>query len=338
MLPPNAQMNQLIMNAWMTQAISVVARLGVPQALADGPRPVADIATEVGAHAPTLNRVLRALSETGLFTVQGDRYALTALGRTLVPGTPGSLASAAVMIGSDWQVAIRGGLYESVRTGRPATRAIWGASLFEYLEKHPEDDTVFNAAMVEVSATATAAAAERYDFGRFSTLVDIGGGNGHLLTAILSTYPGLHGVLFDQPGIAASTEHNLAQLSIADRCRCAGGDFFESIPADGDGYLISNVLHDWSDEQVVRILRNCAAAMHPQATLLISEWVLREGRGPDPVSTALDLQMLLVTDGGKERTQSEFAELLDRAGLTLTDTIRDDNPSLPTLLEAKPRP
>src|SRR3954447_24134807 len=146
-IPPNAQMNRLLMNAWLTQAISVTARLGVAEAIGDGVRPVAEIATEVGADATAPNRMLRALTEVGLFTAEDGGYGLTPLGATLRPGTPGSLTAAAVMIGSPLQVAALSGLYDSVRTGRPTVSQLWEGGLFGYLDRNPADAAVFNAAM-----------------------------------------------------------------------------------------------------------------------------------------------------------------------------------------------
>jgi DNA-binding Lrp family transcriptional regulator len=329
-------MNQLLTNGWMTQAISVVAQLGVPEVLAEGPRPVAEIAAEVGAHAPTLNRVLRALTEIGVFTAQDGVYALTPLGATLRPGVPGTLASLAVMMGSHWQVAARGGLYDSVRTGRPASWTVWGTGLFGYLSEHPDDAAIFNEAMVEVSASSTAAVARGYDFDRFTTLVDVGGGHGYLIGAILAVNPNVRGVLFDQPEVVAGAGANLERLGVADRCELVGGSFFEAVPQGADAYIISNVLHDWDDERALVILRNCAKAMGPEATLMISEWVIPDGPEPEPVGKMLDVQMLIATDDGRERTHSEFDQLLAQAGLQLISATRG-RPGLPTLLEARLR-
>jgi O-methyltransferase domain len=336
MMPPTAQMNQLLASLWTTQAISVITRLGVPQALAAGPKSVAELATELGAHAPTLNRVLRALVGTGVVSSGDAGYELTELGQTLRPDAPDSLAATAVMMGSDWQLAIRSGLDDSVRTGRPAAQKVWGKSLFEYLGEHPQDAAVFNAAMIERSARAHAAVAVGYDFGRFGTLVDVGGGHGYLLGAILAAHPDVQGVLFDQPEVVAGASANLERIGVLDRCRLVGGDFFEAVPP-GDGYIISNVLHDWDDEEVRLILGNCAAAMRPGGTVLISEWVLPDRAESDPVSTTLDLIMLIVTENGRERTRSEFEALLAAAGLELTGAVRG-SPGLPTLLEARLKP
>jgi DNA-binding Lrp family transcriptional regulator len=336
MMPPSAQMNQLLASVWTTQAISVITRLGVPEALAAGPKPVGELAAELGAHAPTLNRVLRALVGTGVVTAGEAGYELTELGHTLRPDVPDSLAATAVMLGSDWQLAIRSGLDDSIRTGRPASQKVWGKSLFEFLKDRPQDAAVFNAAMIERSARAHAAVAGGYDFGRFDTLVDVGGGHGYLLGAILAAHPGLRGVLFDQPDVVAGATAKLERTGVLDRCRPVGGDFFEAVPPS-DGYIISNVLHDWDDEQVRLILRNCAAAMPPDGTVLISEWVLPDRAESDPVSTILDLIMLIVTENGRERTRSEFVALLAAAGLELTDVVHG-HPGLPTLLEARLKP
>ena len=334
-VPPNAQMSFLLTSAWTTQAISDVTRLGVPETLADGPLPLPEIAARVGAHPPTLNRVLRALTELGLFTSQDGGYALTPLGATLVPGTPGSLASMAVMLGSSWQSAAREGLYESILTGSPASLRLWEGGFFGYMGRHPEDAAVFNQAMIEISASSTAAVAAGYDFGRFTTLVDVGGGSGYLIGAILADRPALRGVLFDLPDVVAGVGDILDRLGVADRCDRVGGNFFDSVPDGADGYLISNVLHDWDDDQALVILRNCAKAMGSGSTLLIAEWVLPDGSEPAPVSNVFDLEMLMVTDGGRQRSASEFAELLGQVGLRLVSRTQI-SPQIPTLLEVVP--
>jgi hypothetical protein len=325
-------MNQMLTGFWMMQAVSVITRLGVPEALAEGPRSVTEIATEVGAHAPTLDRVLRALTERGVVTWQNNEYALTPLGETLRRGTPGSLASLAVMLGSDWMVALRGGLYETVRTGRMTTVEVLGAGLFDYLHEHPRDAEIFNAAMVEVPGAASAAVAATYDFGRFATVVDVGGGRGYLLASILAAHPHLRGVVFDAAEVVAEAGPELERHGVTDRCEVAAGSFFEAVPAGADGYVLSNVLHDWDDEAALVILRAVAAAMTPDSTLLIIGWVLPDGPEPYPVGRVLDVQMLLVTDGGRERTEDEFHGLLEQAGLRLVTVLRD-RPVLPTLLE-----
>ena len=330
-VPPNAQMYQLLSHFALLQALSVVARLGVPEAMAGGVRPVDEIAEEVGAHAPTLHRLLRALAEIGVFSAEEGGYALTPMGATLRRETPGSLASLAVMAGSDWMTALRGGLYDTVRTGHVNTVSVLGTGLFDYLRQHPEKAAVFDSAMTDVSAAA-AALATRYDFGRFKTLVDVGGGRGYLLASILAAYPALSGVLFDQEHVLAGAAPQLERLGVADRCELVAGDFFASVPAGADGYLINNVLHDWPDETVVRILRTIAAAMTPDATLLISGWLLPDDTVPYPAGRALDLQMLLVTDGGRERNEPEYRDLLAQADLELRRVIQGE-PTLPAFLE-----
>jgi hypothetical protein len=331
-MPPNAQMQQIMTGYWTTRAISAVTLLGVPDALGDRARPVTEIAAEVGAHAPTLARVLRSLTEIGVFERQEGGYALTPLGQTLRTGTPGSMASLAVFLGSEWQARVRGGLYDSLRTGRPSTLALLDGGLFGHLDRNPDDAAVFNEAMVEASASSAAAAVAGYDFGRFTTLVDVGGGHGYLLGTVLAAHPELNGVLFDQADVIAGAHVELERLAVVDRCDLVAGSFFDAVPAGADGYLISSVLHDWDDEAALIILRNIAAAMATDALLLIVEWMLTDDTEPDPVGKTLDLQMLISTDGGRERTRDEFERLLGRAGLRLVRVLRH-GPVLPALLE-----
>ena len=334
-MPPAAQMQMMMTGYWTTRAISAITELGVPDALGDRVRPVPEIAAEVGADAPTLGRVLRSLAEVGVFARQPDGYALTPLGQILRTDVPGSVAALPIFLGSQWQSTVRGGLTESLRTGLPATRTRLGDGLFGYLKRNPEDAAVFNRAMVQASASAVAAAAVGYDFGRFQTLVDVGGGHGYLLAAVLAAHPDLKGVLFDQAEVIAGAPPQLEQHGVAERCDLVSGSFFDKVPAGADGYLLSSVLHDWDDEAALLILRNVAAAMGSQSTLLVAEWMLTEGGEPDPVGKMLDLQMLISTDGGQERTRSEFEDLLGQAGLRLVRVLRQA-PVLPALLEIVP--
>jgi hypothetical protein len=304
---------------------------------------VAEVAHEVGAVPSVLARMLRALAGAGVVepvTAAGANgvpavrrvYRLTPLGRTLVPGEPGSVAALAVMTGSRWQREVWTGLEDVLRTGRPATYTVWGAGLFDFLAAHPDDAAVFNAAMVEAGAGSTAAVASGYDFGRFGTVVDVGGGYGYLLGAILAAHPGVRGVLFDQPAVVPGAAANLERLGVADRVTTVAGSFFDGVPGGGDAYLLSNVLHDWDDTHATGILRHCRAAMGDDATLLVSEWVLGDGRSP--VGTFMDLQMLASTDDGRCRTEAEHARLLAAAGLRLVREI-PGGPGAPSLLEAR---
>ncbi|BDH13339.1 acetylserotonin O-methyltransferase [Streptomyces hygroscopicus] len=331
--PPEAALMQLLMGGFVTQSIGVAARFGVADALAQGPRHVDDIAAEVGAHAPSLYRLLRALGDFGVFAeLTGRRFALTPAGELLRSDSTPSLRGLAEHFGSGFHRAAWSGLYDSVRTGEAAFERVHGAPQFDYYRSHPEEAAIFDAAMTSV-ASAIYATLESYDFGRFSTVVDVGGGNGAYLSGILASYPALRGVLFDLPDVVERSAPVLAKAGVADRCEVAGGSFFDAVPQGADAYVLTAVIHDWDDEASVRILRNCRAAMPAHATLLLGEPVLPDGPEPS-VGKLLDLETLIGTTG-RQRTEAEFRELLDRAGLRLTRVLHSPGPD--SLVEAVPR-
>jgi O-methyltransferase domain len=234
-----------------------------------------EIAELVGAHGPTLYRLLRALDDVGVIVELGDRrFALTPLGEVLRGDVPGSLRGWATMIGTPFHGYPWIELYETVRTGEPAFRRVHGMEIFDYLAKHPEDAAVFDAAMTSISTSETVSIVEAYDFARFSTVVDVGGGRGGLLAAILSANPHLQGILFDVPAVVAGAEDVISAAEVGDRCRVVSGDFFDSLPEGGGAYLLSNVIHDWDDDRAVQILGKCRAVMADTACVLLAEIVL----------------------------------------------------------------
>jgi hypothetical protein len=217
-----------------------------------------------------------------------------------------------MMIGSAPAWSSWSALLESVRTGEAAFPKVHGMSNWEYRLRHPEEQALFDTAMGVASAAATAAIVAAYDFDQLSVLADIAGGNGTLLAAILSANPGLHGVLFDQEQVVAHAVPVLLAAGVMDRCQIVGGDFFDALPRGPDGYLLKSILHDWDDDQAIKILANCRAAMEPGARCLIVEVAVEGPNQPDR-SKFLDIRML-VLNGGRERTTTELAQLLRAAG------------------------
>jgi hypothetical protein len=327
-------MRQLTFGALVSQAISVIARFGVADALAAGPRQVDDIARLVGAHGPALYRLLRALGDVGVVAELEDRqFALTPLGELLRSDVPGSLRGWATMVGMPFHRYPWTDLYETVRTGKSAFDRVHGKEVFEYLAEHPEDAAVFDAAMTSISTAETASIVKAYDFSRFRTIVDVGGGRGGLLAAILSDNPNLQGVLFDIPTVVAESGEELSGVEIVDRCKVISGDFFESVPEGGDAYLLSNVIHDWDDDRAAQILGRCRAAMGDSACVLLAEVVLPEGREPSMGKLA-DLEMLVMTAGGRQRTEAEYHALFGRVGLRLARIV--PSAGMVSLVEAVP--
>lgn len=324
-IPPPAQMFQMVTGAWTAQAIGVAAELGVADVLGDGPRAVEEIAAAVDADAPTLYRLLRALADRGVFSeLDGRRFALTELGRTLRADVPGSMRAWAVMLARPFHLAAWSGLTGSVRTGEPAFDRVHGQGAFEYLAANPEDGRILNDAMTAASAGAIAPAVAAYDFGAYGKVVDVGGGQGALIAAILAAYPEVQGVLFDLPNVIADAGGPLAAAGVAARCDLAGGDFFTEMPSGGDAYVLSNVLHDWDDDRCEKILASCRGAMTPGGRLLLVEAVLPDGPEPNEAKW-VDLEML-VMGSGRQRTEGEYRDLFARTGFTLTRVIRTGAP------------
>jgi O-methyltransferase/methyltransferase family protein len=301
---------RLIGGYQVSQAISVAARLGISDVLATSPQTLSELAQSTGADVPSLGRLMRALTALGLYTDDSGTFANTELGAALRVDAPRSVAGWARFIGtgSYWQT--QAALEQSVRSGETAFSIVHGEPVWEYRARHPEEQDAFDAAMTSMADAVTEAVVAAYDFGRYGTVVDVGGGHGRLLLGILERYPAVKGVLFDQPEVVAGAS--------TDRFQVAGGDFFDSVPA-GDALVLKSVIHDWADAESIAILRNCREALPAEGRVLLVEQLL--DRSPDPVRTAFsDLNMLIMT-GGRERTTDEYAALLAAAGLDLVGTV-----------------
>jgi len=325
------QLQLLVNGSRVTQIIAVAAKLGIADLLADRPRTAEDLATATGAHAEALYRVLRALASIGIFTeVAPRRFSLTPLATLLQANHPHSMRAWAIMSGEE-PFRAWGDLLHSVMTGAPAFEHVYGAPRFEYLAQHPEMSALFNQTMSEHSRRAASAILAAYDFPTTGVVVDVGGGQGILLTSVLRAHPALHGALFDQPHVVASAMPILEEAGVADRCALVGGDFFTSTLPIGDLYLLRSVLHDWDDERSVAILRAVAQAMAPGGKTLVIESVITPGNEAS-WAKFLDLQML-VMNGGRERTEEEYRELFAAARLRLARTISTDGET--SLLEGE---
>ncbi|HVK12018.1 MAG TPA: methyltransferase [Gemmataceae bacterium] len=323
--PPEVVVTQMIFGKWVAMALSVAAKLRVADALAGGPKTVANLAAETGTHPPSLYRVLRALASVGVFAEDAHgRFRQTPLSEVLRSDVPGSMRAVADYCGADWSWRPWGRLLETVRTGKTAFDAVFGEQAFEYLARHPDESAVFNDGMTGFSMQESPAVAAAYDFSPFGTVVDVGGGHGHLLCTILSKYPGPRGVVFDAPHVAAGAAPRIAAAGLADRCRAESGDFFKTVPA-GDAYVMKHIIHDWPDAEATTILRNCRAAARPGAKVVLVEMVIPPGNDPSP-GKLLDLEMLVIASG-KERTEREYADLLAGAGWRLTRIVPTESPA-----------
>jgi hypothetical protein len=308
-----------------------LARLGVADALAQGPAPPQELASRVGADRLSLERVLRALEDAGLFTsLEDGRIALTDLGQMLRSDVPGSARRGAIASTVEWRWRAYGHLTHSVRTGEPGFRQAHGCGLWEYLDRDPDAATMFNESMSRVASANAAAIVRAYDFSRVQRLVDVGGGHGALVQAVLEANPQMRAVVFDLPGVIEGTRARLADAGLTDRCEVIAGDFFQAVPTGGDAYVLSWILHDWDDRSATRILANCRAAMLEGGRLLAIEMVVPSGDEPrsspdlDRLVKTADLEMLAIV-GGRERTAAEYRKLYANAGFELTRILPLDS-------------
>jgi SAM-dependent methyltransferase len=338
-MPPQAVAALLAVLYRGSQAVIAATKLGVPDALGEGARTSAEVAQATGTRPDMMHRLLRALAAFEVVRDLGDgRFELTAVGDCLRADAPQSVRPLVLMYGNDssWQAC--GKLAECVRTGDNAYRILHGVdNLFPFLDRHPEDARIFDAGQSAGSALVGAVAAQAYDFAGIGRIVDVGGGHGKVLISILKANPSLRGTLFDLPRVAQGAAANLAGEGVADRCEAVGGDMFEAVPAGGDLYLLSHVIHDWGDADAARVLKSCRAAMKPEAKLLILDRVMPERIEPGPdvqAKVLLDLTMMIMHGEARERTLREFANLLAAADLRLLRAVPTRTPV--SLIEAAP--
>lgn len=325
--PPPLALVELTSGAYIVScAILTATRLGVPDALVAGPRSAAELAEELELAEEPLYRMLRALAHAGVLAQRGDRFELTALSRLLSTDAPGSMRDILLLGAEPWHHRLWGELEAIVRTGEPAHDRVLGRSLFEHLEHDRGANEVFNRAMVAYSGQIAAAVAAGYDLSSARQIVDVGGGIGHLLAAVLARDPRPRGVLFDLPHVVARAPQ------LGDRVEVCGGDFFDSVPSGGDAYVLMNILHNWADRDAARILASCRRAIAPDGRLVVVEMIIPENR-PD-YSAIFDLEMLVLFRGGRERTRAELAAVLEAGGFALRRVVATASPA--SVIEAVP--
>ena len=313
---PPAALKGLINGYQVSQAIHVAAALGLADLLVEGPRTSDELADAAGAHPPSLYRLLRALASVGVLREEnGRRFSLTPLGDALRSDAPEPIAGWAAFVGrpSYWQAW--GHLLHSVLTGENAFGHVHGTDVWRYRAARPEESEIFDRAMTDLTRGVDRTIVEAHDFGRYGTVVDVGGGRGAFVAAVLTRYPAVKGILFDQPHVVATAEEMFREEGLADRCRVVAGSFFEAVPEGGDAYVLKAVIHDWEDEEAAAILRSCRRAIPPHGALLVIERVVGQ-TNTDPEAAFSDLNML-VSPGGRERTIEEFGNLFALAGFRL---------------------
>ena len=313
-----ATMLRMIWGIHISRAVYVAAELGIADRLASGPMSSAELAKATRAHEPSLYRVLRLLASLDVLAEHESRsFSLTVLGERLRTDVPVSMRSWATLIEAIGGVRAFEPIVQTVRTGEPGVDIAYGIGLFEFLAKHPENAASFDAAMSERTSAYAPSVAAGHDFSGLRTVVDVGGGQGTLLAAILRAHGHLHGVLMEAPAVAAAARPMLEAAGVADRCDVVAGDFFAGVPGGADRYVLANVLHDWDDDRAVAILAQCRQAMPADGRVLIIERLILDDPEQAVPTLLSDLNMLVVT-GGRERTNAEYGGLLSAAGLKLS--------------------
>ena len=318
-------LRRLILGLRTTQLIAVAAQLGIADALHETPRSATELADELCVDADALRRLLRALARLGVFAETDDgRIAHTPLSEPLRGDAERSLRDVAQLYGAPWLWHAYGELLHSVRSGRPAFERAHGQPFYDYLDAHPTAAEQFNRAMSSFTAHEVAALAAACDVADAGTVVDVGGGHGALMAALLQRHPRLRGIVFERADVVEGARRTLADAGLAARCVCIAGDFFERVPGGADAYLLKSVLHNWRDDDALRILRACRRAMAPGARLLIAERVIAPGAA-GAEAALFDINMM-ITVGGQERSAAEYGALLGAAGLKLQCTTATTSP------------
>ncbi|WP_426752014.1 methyltransferase [Myxococcus sp. Y35] len=331
--PPAAiQMTQMVYGFWVSRCLQTMAELEIADTIGDTPKTVEELAEASGTHAPSLRRLLRLLSGLGILVKDEatQRWGLTELGEMLRKDNPGSVYGSLRAHGHilSWQAW--GDLANALKTGQPSIEKFMGDSFFNYMSKNPGIATIFNDSMAAYQTMNAPAVVNAYDFSTTRSICDVGGGTGMLLARILQANPGARGAIFEMPHVAPQARQQLTEQGLAGRCEVLEGDFFARIPEGYDAYILSQILHDWDDERSLRILQCIRAAMRPDSRLLIVETVLPGDNVPH-FGNLYDMAMLVVV-GGRERTGTEYAELLAKAGLKLSNIFPTTMP--PSVVEA----
>lgn len=309
-------------------ALWSVAELKVADLMGAGGEAVSELAARTGANENALYRVLRLLAMTGIFVeTEPGWFALTPCAELLRTDHPRSMRDTVLWLADSFHFNVAAQLLHSVRTGQPTVEHVLGKPVFEYFATDQVESDRFHRAMTNLSSVAVGAALEAYDFSPYGEIIDIGGGHGFAICSILRKYPHMRGVLFDLADVVPGAAERICELSLDDRCRTVQGDFFQAVPSGGDVYFMKHILHDWTDEQAIVILRNCRRAMESgggAAKVVLLEFVVPGGNQPHPAKI-IDIEMLLFP-GGRERREEEWRDLFARAGFRLTRIVPTRSP------------
>jgi hypothetical protein len=323
--PPENLIMQFMTGKVTTFTMAAIAKIGVADHMSAEPVEVAELAARTGTHAPSLHRVLRLLASLGVFTQDGSRFGLAPMGEMLRVDSPNSMRNFAIMMADRWAIASYQEMEHCIRTGGDGTTAAFGKHTFDLFREIPDQADNFHRAMTDFTSQAVHALLESYDFNGIRRLADVGGGHGVLLFKVLARYPQLHGVLFDLPEVIAGATEVARFVGLDGRLHFETGSFFETVPEGCDAYIMKHIIHDWDDERCRRILCLMREKMVPGGRVLLYEMVVPEDASPSPAKV-LDMEMLALTAGGRERTAAEFSSLFASAGLHLERIVHTAGP------------
>lgn len=328
---PRQQLLQMITGYWPSMSIHVASKLKLADLVKDGPKTADQLALATSTQPQALYRLLRALSSIEIFSEdEQSRFSLTPMAECLLD-VHGSQRAVALMMGDEHYQSWSGLLY-SIQTGKPAFDHLFGKPVFDWLSEHPDQAKIFDSAMTGFHGPETQAMIDAYDYTGIHTLVDVGGGNGTVLAAVLAKYPTLQGILYDLPGVIERAKKNLADAGLAARCQTIAGSFFDAAPPGGDAYQMRHIIHDWTDEQCHTILTHIRKVIPKQGRLLVIEMVIKPRNEPQPAKW-LDLNMMVIP-GGKERTEAEYRAMYAKAGFRLERIV--PTPTEVSVIEGRP--
>lgn len=330
--PPASILMQMLFGGLTQQCICVAAKLRIADLVAQHPQTITELAAKTSSNEDALYRVLRMLSSVGIFMQENDKFGLTPMASLLRSDVPDSIYHLALMMGEDWIWRNWGELMYSVQTGKTAHDKVHGMSTFEYFASNPKAGSVFNNAMTSLSKGVVTPIVEAYDFSRASKVADIAGGHGMLLSGVLKAYPNLSGVLFDLPAVIQGAGSLLEKEGVSERVEVESGNFFNSVPPRADVYLLKHVIHACDDARAITLLKNIRSAIKDNSKVLIVEAIVPENNEPS-LAKMMDI-LMMVMEGGKERTGKEYKRLLEAADLKLTRIIPTKSPF--SLVEAEP--
>jgi len=318
-LAPEKALETFIMGEAVSRCLQVLAKLLIADRLAQSPETAEVLARETSTHAQSLYRVLRTVASVGVFREdEQGRFHMTPTAELLRTDVPDSMQPWLVLRGEEWHRSSWNKLYATVSTGETAFNIAHNEGLFDHLKHDPDAATVFNKAMAATKGF-TQSIVDAYDFSGTQKIIDVGGGYGSLLSAILQKNTHLQGILYDTKKVTTEARKGIEDAGLASRCEIIAGDFFSSVPSGADTFLLRRIIHDWDDEKSIKILKNCRQAMDNGGKLLLAETIIEHGNALSP-GKFYDIDMMVMV-GGLERTLDEYSVLFEAAGFTLTNVV-----------------